>query len=113
MLYAHVATKVLSEGGSVHDGRAVTEAALLTSFVGVGNTTVSLDHHGDRIESYEVMNYVVQPDGGMGSVTVGLYNSSSQQYVAATRAVLWLGNTTLPPIDYVEGHRVAHMLFEL
>ena len=59
MLYAHAATKVLSEGGNLRDGQAVTEAVRSTTFEGVGNRLVALDQHGDRIESYEVMSYVV------------------------------------------------------
>ena len=50
MLYAHAATKVLSEGGDLRDGQAVTAAARNTTFVGVGGSVVALDTHGDRIE---------------------------------------------------------------
>ena len=52
MLYAYAATKVLSEGGDLHDGQAVTEVVRSTKFEGVGGNTVFLDKKGDRIESY-------------------------------------------------------------
>ena len=100
MLYAHAATKVLSEGGDLHDGQAVTEAVRSISFEGVSGSMVALDEHGDRLESYEVMNYVVGADGAMGSVPVGLYNSTGGTYSAYGREVIWPGNTTNTPPDY-------------
>ena len=103
MLYAYAATKVLSEGGDLHDGQAVTEAVRSTPFEGVGGNTVVLDKQGDRIESYDVMNFVVEADGGMGSVPVGLYNSSLGEYTAYERAVVWPGSTTVVPVDYLSG----------
>ena len=99
MLYARAATKVLSEGGDLHDGQAVTEAVRSTPFEGVGGNTVVLDKQGDRIESYDVMNFVVEADGGMGSVPVGLYNSSLGEYTAYERAVVWPGGTHQVPRD--------------
>ena len=51
MLYAHAATKVLSDGGDLRDGKAVTAAVRKTSFVGAAGRTVSLDSKGDRVES--------------------------------------------------------------
>ena len=59
MLFAHAATKLLSEGGDLHDGQAVTEAVRNTNFVGAGGEVVALDERGDRRESYEVMNFVI------------------------------------------------------
>ena len=56
-----------------------------------------LDQHGDRIESFEVKNYV-DADGQMGSVRVGLYDSILQQYRAYEQAVVWPGNTTKVPV---------------
>ena len=50
MLYAHAATKVLSNGGHLHNGSAVTEALRSTSFEGVGADLVTLDKQGDRVE---------------------------------------------------------------
>ena len=38
VLYAHAATKVMSEGGDLRDGYAVTAAVRDTTFQGVGNT---------------------------------------------------------------------------
>lgn len=70
MLYAHAATKLLSEGGDLHDGQAVTEAVRNTTFVGAGGEVVVLDERGDRVQSYEVMNYVV-------GVATGFYNAST------------------------------------
>ena len=104
MLYAHAATKVLSEGGDLSDGTAVTAAVRTTTFEGVGGITVALDEKGDRIESYEVMNYVVDANGDLDRVPVGVYggsNSTEQQYRVYERAVVWPGGTTEVPADYV------------
>ena len=108
MLYAHAATKVLSEGGDLHDGRAVTAAVRSTTIKGVGGSVVALDQSGDRIESYEVMNVVARADSGMSSVPVGAYNSFSSnstmhQYTAYERAVIWPGSATAVPADFVLG----------
>ena len=111
MLYAHAATKVLLEGGNLREGQAVTEAVRSTSFKGVGGRAVSLDEQGDRIESYEVMNYVVAADGGVGCVPVGFYSSDEQRYTAYARAVIWPGNTTNVPVDYSSG-ACWHAAFE-
>ena len=103
MLYAHAATKVLSEGGDLRDGQAVTAAARNTTFVGVGGSVVALDSRGDRIESYEMMNYVLDSDGAMGSVAVGVFNSTVEEYVAYSQAVLWPGSTLEVPLSYFSG----------
>ena len=79
-LYAHAATKVLSVGGDLHDGEAVTEAVRSVSFEGVGGGLVALDEHGDRIQSYEVMNYVVETDARVVGVPVGVYDSANGLY---------------------------------
>ena len=96
----------LSEGGDLDDGKAVAQAMRNTTFKGVGNRVVALDQNGDRIESYEVMNYVVLADGRMGSVGVGMYDSIQGQYNAYERAVIWPGNVTAVPVDYVSGAAV-------
>ena len=80
MLYAHAATKVLSEGGDLHDGKAVTVAMRSTTFEGAGGTAVALDEQGDRLGSYEVMNYVMGADGEISGVPIGRYDITSQQY---------------------------------
>ena len=98
MLYARAATKVLSEGGRVHNGQAVSEAVRSTIFEGAGGL-VALDKNGDLVRSYEVLNYVVDGNGGMGSVSVGVYNTTALQYTAK-HAVVWPGNTSKTPIDY-------------
>ena len=103
MLYAHAVTRLMSEGGDLRDGKAVTAAVRNTSFAGVGGTVVALDSKGDRIESYEVMNFVMEEDGGMGSVAVGLYNLTEGQYQSYDRAVVWPGNTTAVPGDFLSG----------
>ena len=41
----------------------------------------------------------------MNSVAIGLYNSSTEQYVAYERAILWPGGTLEVPADFVEGIR--------
>ena len=101
MLYAHAVTKVLSEGGTLSDGKAITGIVRETTFQGVGGSQVALDNHGDRNGmSYEVINYVVQANSVMGSVPVGIYNSSTlQQYTAYEQEVLWPGSTRKIPIS--------------
>ena len=102
MLYAHAATKVLVEGGDLRDGEAVTKAVRSTTFKGVGGIEVALNARGDRIESYEVINYVLEANGTLGSVLVGVYNCTLEQY-EAYKAVVWPGNTTEVPADYISG----------
>ena len=102
MLYARAVTKVVSEGGNVYDGRAVTAAVRSMTFEGVGGTK-AFDEHGDPIESYEVMTYVLKVRDVMSSVAVGVYNSSVGQYKAYEREVLWPGKTTEVPVDYFLG----------
>ena len=99
MLYARAATTVLSEGGNLRDGEAVTAAVRSTTFEGVQGH-VALDVNGDRIESYEVMNFVLRADDVMSSVAVGLYNSRQRQHKAYER-VVWPGNTMEVPIDFL------------
>ena len=103
MLYAHAATKLLSEGGDLYNGTAVTSKLRSTEFAGVGGKIVALDEQGDRIDMYEVMNYVVRADGKMDRVPIGIYNSTRKQYRAYERAVVWPGGTTKPPLDYAPG----------
>ena len=92
MLYAHAATRVMLEGGDLCDGKAVTAAVRNTTFEGVGHHGVVLDRDtGDRIESYVVMNYVQDANGGMSSVAVGVYDAKAGQYVTYERAVVWPG----------------------
>ena len=98
MLYAHAATKVLLEGGNLYDGLAVTEAVRSTRFEGIAGV-VALNQQGDRIDSYEVMNYVLMEDGKVDSVPVGVYHSNLQQYKAYERAVVWPGSMTEVPSD--------------
>ena len=103
MLYAHAATKVLSEGGNLRDGEAVTKAVRNTSFDGVGGTVVALDSKGDRKESYEVMNYVLEGGNMTRSVAVGIFNSTAGQYEVYERVLVWPGNTLEVPADYFSG----------
>ena len=81
-------------------GQAVTEAIRNVTFQGVSGSTVALDQHGDRLESYEVMNYVLKADGAIGAVSVGLYNGLERTYSAYGRKVIWPGNTTDTPPDF-------------
>ena len=103
MLYARAATKVMLEGGDLRDGLRVTEAVRSTTFVGVGGTAVALDSNGDRIDSYEVMNFVIEAGNVMRSVAVGMFNSTEGQYEAYERVVVWPGKTTEIPADYISG----------
>jgi hypothetical protein len=95
----------MSEGGNLHDGDAITAAVRNTSFTGVAGTVVALDSQGDRIESYEVMNYVLKAGDVMSSVAVGIFNSTLGQYTAYERPVVWPGNTLEVPTDYFSGER--------
>ena len=104
MLYAHAATKVLSKGGDLQDGTAVTEVVRNTTFEGIGGTAVALDSQGDSITSYEVMNFVLEAGDVLSSVAVGMFNSTLQQYKAYDRAVVWPGNATLAPRDHLPGN---------
>ena len=112
MLYAHAATKVLSEGGDLYNGSAMTAAVRSTRFKGVGGSTVVLNEQGDRIESWEVMNYIQGADGRMSSVPVGMYNNTLGQYKAYEQAVVWPGNTIEVPVDYFSG-QLQWILFGL
>ena len=103
MLYAHAATKVLSKGGDLRDGKTMTAAFRDTSFMGIGHNIVALDEQGDRIESYEVMNYVLGADDELISVPIGVYNSTLKQYAAYERAAVWPGGTLEVPTDFVAG----------
>ena len=102
VLYALGATTVMSAGGNLRDGTAVTAAVRNTSFTGVGDTLVVLDRKGDRIESYEMMNYVLKEGDVMSSVAVGIFNCTQRQYKAYERAVVWPGSTKDVPVDYIE-----------
>ena len=103
MLYAHAGTKVLAEGGDLHNGHVMAEAVRSTTFEGLGNRAVVLNSQGDRIQSYEVMSYVQGADAAMGTVPAGVYINEEHQYRAYERAVVWPGNTTAVPIDFVAG----------
>ena len=103
MLYANAVTKVMSDKGSWRDGKAVTRAVRNTAITGVGDRVVALTDQGDRIESYEMMNYVQEPDGRMRSVAIGMYNSTDKQYMAYKQVAVWPGGTTVVPIDVVAG----------
>ena len=99
MLYAHAATKVLSEGGDVKDGLAMTDVIRRTSFIGIANTVVALDEKGDRIEDYEVANYVLTTDGVMEIVTVGVFNNTLKKYYPSAHAIVWPNGSNDVPRD--------------
>ena len=93
----------MSAGGDLRDGEAVTAAVRNTSFTGVGGV-VALDSSGDRMQSYEVTNYVVEKGDVFSLVAVGVFNGTKQQYKAYGRAVLWPpGQITEVPVDYLKG----------
>ena len=81
----------------------MTKAVRSTKFVGAGGLIVDLDESGDKIESYELMNYVLKEGDVMSSVAVGMFDSVLQQYSAYEQAVVWPGNTMEVPTDYVSG----------
>ena len=103
MLYAHAVTAMLSQGGDLRDGKEMTAAVRNTTFTGVGGSLVALDSNGDRVESYEVMNYVQGEGDVMISVAVGMFNSTQGHYRAYARQVVWPGNTLEVPTDYFSG----------
>ena len=103
MLYAYSATKVISEGGNLRNGQAVTAAVRNTTIEGVGDTVVALDSNGDRVESYEVMNYVVEAGDVLSSVAVGIFDATLKEYKAYEQALVWPGNTKDVPVDFVSG----------
>ena len=109
-LYARAATKVLSDGGDVVDGTAVTAALRNTSFVGVEGVAVNLDGHGDRLGSYIAMSYVRGADGEVASVRVGVFNHTLQQYSAIINDLVWPGESLDVPDDYAEGDRARPIL---
>ena len=82
MLYTHAGTKVLAEGGDLHDGHVMAEAVRSTTFEGLGNRAVVPNSQGDRIQSYEVMSYVQGADAAMGTVPAGVYINEEHQYRA-------------------------------
>ena len=85
MLYAHAATKVLSEGGVLEDnGLALMKTLQNTTFEGVGGGTVALDKHSDRIESYEVMNYIAGSNNATFSGTT-LINAGHMVWAMSVR----------------------------
>jgi hypothetical protein len=95
----------MSDRGDLQDGEALTAAVRSTSFTGVGGTVVALDSNGDRIDSYEVMNYVLKAGDVIHSVAVGMFNSTLGQYRAYERPVVWPGNAWEVPADYFSGER--------
>ena len=103
MLYAYSAAKVLSEGGDLRDGAAITEAVRNTTIDGMGGTAVTLDSNGDRVDSYEVMNFVLEEGEVMISVAVGIFDSVLRQYKGYERPVVWPGSTMEVPADYSLG----------
>ena len=103
MLYAHAVAKVMSEGGDLRDGEVVTAALRNTTIEGVGGTAVALDSNGDRIESYEVMNYIVGTGNLMRSMVVGLIDATLNKYRPYEQAVIWPGNMMEVPVDYFSG----------
>ena len=103
MLYARAATKVLAEGGNLQNGTAVTEAIRSTTFTGVGGTLVALDSQGDRLESYEVINCVLEAGNVMHSVAVAVLDNTRQQYRTYKRAIVWPGKRVQAPVDYFSG----------
>ena len=99
MLYAHAVTKLLIEGQNLHrDAQSVTEVVWNTTFMGVGGHVALNPHSGDRIESYDVMNYVKRAGGGMKSMLVGTYNRT-EQYTVYAQVVVWPGSSANTPLD--------------
>ena len=87
----------------MRDGLAVTQALRSMQIKGVGDRVIELNARGDRIETYEVMNYVQGSDGGMSSMAVGMYSDAEEKYTEYEQAVVWPGNTTVVPVDHAKG----------
>ena len=64
---------------------------------------MELDSVGDRIEPYEVMNYVLEEGDAIRSVPIGIFNSTLQQYRTYQQPMIWPGNSTDVPNDYFSG----------
>ena len=106
LLYAHAATKVMSQGGSLDDGRLVTAAVRSTPFISpITNITVVLDENGDRVESKMMMNYVVGANNVLRTERVGVYDSATKKYTPSERKVIWPGNSTKVPTDWARRWR--------
>merc|ERR1711871_513898 len=90
-LFAHAASKVWAQGGNLRDVHAVSKAVRSTKIVGIGGSIVALDELGEPITSFEVVNYQLGTDNRSHSVTVGLFNSSQQQYLPE-RTIIWPGS---------------------
>ena len=82
MLYAYAATEVMNEGRDLADGKVMATAIRNTTFEGVGGQIVALDNNGDRITSYEVLNFKLETEevnaqrrktNQLSRVLVGLY----------------------------------------
>ena len=80
------------------DGQALTEAVRSTSFVGIGNGNVMLDEHGDRLESYEVMN-VRRTGERLWTTAIGMYSCTEKTYSQLESAVnvRWPGDRSEVP----------------
>ena len=102
MLYANAVTKLDDSLGWYElGGQEVTNAIQSTTIEGVGNSVVEMDEHGDRVESYEVVNYVLSTNSRISFVAIGVYRSTEKQYTAFQQAVVWPGFSTDVPIDYL------------
>ena len=77
----------------------MAQAVRQTSFVGIGGSVVALDENGDRVWTYEIMNYVLKDDA-VRPTAVGVFYSGSEHY-EAYKNVIWPGNTTTIPADWV------------
>ena len=87
MLFAHAAKSVQDVG----DAKALTASIRNTSFMGIGGTAVILDEQGDRVQDYEVMNYIREPEDAISSVPVGIYKVAGGRYQPYAQAVIWPG----------------------
>ena len=76
-------------------------------FEGVGGM-VELDTHGDQIESYEVMNYVVRVNG-TSSVPVGIYNTTESgfQWVSLAQPGVWMSSHHLQSVIAIKTQTVC------
>ena len=105
MMYAHAATKVLEDGGDLTNGQLVTNAVRSTRIEGVDKRAVVLDEHGDRIETYELVNYIWE-QVRMRQIPVGKFVSMEKKYTAYGPKVVWPGDTNQVPRSSVSGAKI-------
>jgi hypothetical protein len=101
MLYARAAGQMLRAKQSLSNGPAVVEEMKSVSFQGMTGL-VQIDSRGDRLQSVQTENVVLNAAGALERTRVGVFDASSQKYMTeAGRTVVWPGGATTIPVDTV------------